>query len=349
MQYLLLQNPGHNWVYYNSSDKLAIAELKIALQNFNGRNPEPVITTIENIRYIAFETEEELSMQELTILSQLSFVFAIYLLMDHDGKKLLQPVAKKQYEYLDNKISSILKYPGKTNELFTRMMIQVAIHSSEFSFDDPITLLDPVAGRGTTLFEGAVHGFRSYGIEIEPRSVHDAKIFFRKFLQEERIKHTLEKRRICGKNKKEEVLIEEFAYATHKEDFKDPDKVKKLGLIEGDTTRAAAYFKPGKFHLIVGDLPYGIFHGNHSAKNTGTSTRNPSEMLKECIPAWSKVLKKGGVMVLAWNSFLISPKKMASLFESAELQVLSEEPYHDFEHMVDKSIKRDIIVVKKLP
>ena len=30
MNYLILQYPGHNWVYYQSADKLAIAELEIA-------------------------------------------------------------------------------------------------------------------------------------------------------------------------------------------------------------------------------------------------------------------------------------------------------------------------------
>lgn len=43
------------------------------------------------------------------------------------------------------------------------MMINVALLSSDFNYNDRIQLLDPIAGKGTTLFEGAVYGFDTYG------------------------------------------------------------------------------------------------------------------------------------------------------------------------------------------
>ena len=90
------------------------------------------------------------------------------------------PKKTAEVHYLDNKISSLLKYQGKTNELFTKMMINVGLLSSDYSYSNTINLLDPVAGKGTTLFEAAVYGFNAFGIEIEKNAVQDSKIFFKK-------------------------------------------------------------------------------------------------------------------------------------------------------------------------
>ena len=50
------------------------------------------------------------------------------------------------------------------------------------------------------------------------------------------------------------------------------------------------------------------------------------------------MLRRGGVLVLAWNSFLILREALAKILEA---------PYDSFEHMVDKAIKGDIIAAKK--
>ena len=100
------------------------------------------------------------------------------------------------------------------------------------------------------------------------------------------------------------------------------------------------------FHLIVGDLPYGIFHGHRSGDNKKSKTRNPLEFLESALPEWTSVLKEGGVIVVAWNSFVAPKRKLAELFANHGLTVLNHDHFSEFEHMVDKSIKRDIIVAK---
>jgi len=346
MQYLILQNPGHNRVYYNVAAKLALAELEIAGAQLTAKCLEISIVTIEDLRYISLETQNELSEEDMNLVSRLSFVFAIFELQEIEGQKYLKPLRKIPYEVVDGKISSLLKYQGKTNELFTKMMLNVAVMSSDFAPETPIQLLDPVAGKGTTLFEGAIYGFDSFGIEIEPKSVQELTTFFKKFLQEERYKHALKKRQISGAKKADATNIAEFEYAASKEAFKNPENVRKLGIVGGNSSNAASYFKGNTFHTIVGDLPYGIFHGNSSNKKGG-GTRNPSELLNECLPGWFKVLKKGGTCVVAWNSFLVSRQKLAEVFEKHGFSVLNDEVFSAFEHRVDKSIKRDILVAKK--
>lgn len=347
-QYLILQHPGHNRVYYNLSGELALAELKIANQRLDVPCEIVEILEIEGIRYLSLTAKEAISDHDLQILSRLSFVFAIFRLDKLEANNCFIPMAKYNYEYVDQKISSLLKYPGKTNELFTKMMINVALLSSEYSFKDKIQLMDPVAGKGTTLFEGMVYGFDVMGIEIDPKSTHATGIFFKKYLEAERFKHHLNTRRVHGKNKSDAIYIQEFDYASSKEDYKSDALRKKMGVVTGSSLEASKYFKKESFHVIVGDLPYGIAHGNSLDKKAASITRNPSEMLEKCLPEWQKVLKKGGVVVIAWNSFVISKQKLEAVFQAKGFAVFAESPYNDFEHLVDKSIKRDIIVAKKV-
>lgn len=348
MNYLILQHPGHNRVYYNSADKLALAELKIASQRLSTKCNEIKVVEIENIRYLSIETDIFLSEIDLQILSRLSFVFAIFKVDKLNGETCLIPIRKINYEYLDSKVSTLLKYQGKTNELFTRMMINVALLSSDFDFSEKIIMLDPVAGKGTTLFEGAVYGFNVYGIEIESKSVHETNIFFKKYLETERLKHNLTKKQIFGTGKSNNISLQEFEYACTKQEFKSQESLKKLGIVCGNSQDTFKYFKKEIFHLLVGDLPYGIVHGNKGDKKTKSITRNPTELLSDSLPEWRKVLKNGGVVLVAWNSFIASKQKLSEIFSANGFNVLSLSPYNEFEHMVDKSIKRDIVVAKKI-
>lgn len=348
MNYLILQYPGHNWVYYHAADQLALAELEIAGTSFDAEIRSLEIKTIANLRYIHFSTKSELSQRDLNILSKLSFVFALFKIESFEVEPIaLMPIELPSDFRLDPKISTLLKYRGKTNELFTRMMLNIAVHSSDFNFDEKLELLDPVSGKGTTLFEATTFGYDAYGIEVEGNALQEGQVFFKKFLEEERIKHTRSSRVIFKKQDSAPAEITEFEYALSKAEFKDEKTRSKLAMVHGAAAEAYNYFKKERFHVIVGDLPYGIQHGNKAGKIYGSPTRNPVELITECIPAWKKVLKEGGTIVLAWNSHVMTRKKMARFFEEHDLEVLNHSPYDNIEHRVDASIKRDVIVVKK--
>ncbi|MBI9064918.1 MAG: hypothetical protein JEZ14_23225 [Marinilabiliaceae bacterium] len=346
-KYLILQHPGHNRVYYNLSGQLALSELEIATRRLDADCSDSKIDELEKVRYLSFTTEEDITDHDLEILSRLSFVFAIFRLEQREDQTCLIPISKVDYEYVDNKVSSLMKYAGKTNELFTKMMINVGLLSSDFDYNHKIQLLDPVAGRGTTLFEGVVYGFDVTGIEIEPKSVHETTVFFKKYMEAERFKHTSGQRQVSGQKKSEAIYMQEFEYARTKEEFKSDQLRKKLGVVTGNSQEAANYFKKNSFHLIIGDLPYGIAHGNKGAAKSSSITRNPSELLSLCLPQWHQVLKKGGVVVVAWNSFVVSRQKLSEIFTDNGFEVFTEAPYDGFEHLVDRSIKRDIVVARK--
>jgi hypothetical protein len=347
-KYLILRNPGHNRVYYKNSSEVALAELSLTCNSFETECNNIRLEDIAGIQYFTFDCTSEIKSEELRSLSAMSFTFAIFRLIEDNSEKLLLPIEMPHYEYLDTKISSLLKYSGKTNEIFTKMMINVGVLSCDFSKEESLNILDPVAGKGTTLFEGLIHGFDVYGIEIEQKSVHEANVFFKKYLETERYKHDFERRPVSGTSKADAVYIHEYEFAVSKDDFKDSSQRKTFALVQGRTEDADKYFKKDSFHLIIGDLPYGISHGNNSGKKHASVSRNPHELLSLALPAWHKVLKSGGVVVVAWNAFVAHRKALEEEFQKANFSVLSEEPYNNFEHLVDKSIKRDIVVAKKL-
>ena len=247
--------------------------------------------------------------------------------------------------FLDEKISSLMKYQGKTNEMFTRLMVNVAVHSAYTNED--MSLLDPVAGKGTTLFEAAANGINAHGIEIDAKNTHEGEVYFKKFLESERIIHHDQKRQIYSSGKNNAIFVHEFRFSHSRAGMKTAEGSRTTGFIAGKAQDALRYFKGPQFHCIVGDLPYGIKHGSKKNEQLSGFTRNPSELVEESLDGWKRILFPGGVIVLAWNSFLVTRKKLSELIAEKGFLVMSDPPYDQFEHMVDRNIKRDIIVAKK--
>ena len=342
--YLVLQDPGHNKVYFEQSKQLAIAELTLTCDKFIESCTDIGIVKIAQIRYLSFKSSSSLNPTSLELLSRMSFAFALYELKISDGKELLFPISKSFIPTVDPKISSILKYPGKTNELFTRMMINIAQLTGKPSKGTP-RLFDPIAGRGTTLYEGMIYGFNVTGMEIKSQPVKEATQFLKKYFETEKIKHRFGKYKLKGKSEKPTTTKLEFVYAKNKQLFKNPENHKKVSFIESNSALANEYFKSNLFDFIVGDLPYGIAHNNKNKSTIGS--RNPYEFLKDSLDSWYDVLKPGGAIVLAWNSFLLDLDKMRELMESHGYHSLKGDTYDQFEHMVDRSIKRNVVVAIK--
>jgi hypothetical protein len=129
----------------------------------------------------------------------LSFVYAVFELRYAKPDTVLVPIRKTNPTYMPASINTILKYTGKTNEQFTRMMINLAFLCSDFTHSDHITLLDPIAGKGTTLFEGLISGYDVYGIEIGEKVAGETVRFLKKYLETEKYKHTVKTEKISAR------------------------------------------------------------------------------------------------------------------------------------------------------
>jgi len=344
MNYAILYHPGHNRVYFEASLKLAVSEFHIVAEKLSTDYSGVERVTLCGVDYLTFHVMHKLSEKDVRILSDLSFLYALYELINENGETCLKPIQTTREPFVDESIGTILKYTGKTNEIFTRMMINIAFYSQ----DNPghIRLLDPVSGKGTTLFEGLIKGFHVYGIEIGDRVVNEAYHFVKRFLETARYKFEHTCMKISGPNKSFSATRHTFEIAKEKEAFKQKD-TKIIELIAGNSLHANAYYKKNYFNMIVGDLPYGVQHGNVTNEKQSSMTRNPTELLHACLLSWYDVLKPNGILVLAWNNKVITRGKMERLFEEQGFTVKNDAAYLQFMHRVDQSIVRDILVAQK--
>lgn len=337
--YAILCSPGHSRVYFESSKALIAKELSIMSGAMSAKVTEIELRSIAGIDYLMFERAEELPPSDLAVLAQLSFIFALF--RYEDG--MLRPVELPDFAFIDPGISSILKYSGKTNEIFTRMLINLAYASADRSIRSggSVRLLDPVAGKGTTLLEGLVCGFDVYGIEVGDKVVGELYTFLKKYLEHEKYKHTTKSERISGPGKSFTAKRNLFSISRDK-----GSAPHEFEIISGNSVNADHFYKKGFFHIIAGDLPYGVQHGNVTNEKQSGLTRNPKELLTACLPVWCRLLAKGGALALSWNTFVLSRDDMKALLEKNGLTVLDGEDY-SFAHRVSQAINRDIVIAVK--
>ena len=100
--YALLQNPGHNRVYYEQSRPMALAELRIAADGAGFACENARVAPIAGVPYFLFDTPAPLSERALRRVCGLSFLYAIY--QAEDGGALLRPVARTDAPYADEGI-----------------------------------------------------------------------------------------------------------------------------------------------------------------------------------------------------------------------------------------------------
>jgi len=327
--YRILPNPGASAVFFSASEALSLSELALCVRRLRTPCEAPRAETLAGARWYAFDAARPLPEEDLCRLSGLSSLYALFLA---EGD-LLRPIEPLRDAPFREDLSAILKYTGKTNALFTRLMLHVA----ELSLQSPprgrVKLLDPVAGKGTTLFEGLMRGYDVSGIEIVRQAAHDAAVYFEKYLETEKWKHKAQKEKLYG------VPVWRFTFARDKELLRENPG--RLTMVAGDARYADRFFGKAAFDIVAGDLPYGVAHGNVAG---GDRTRSPEGLVTACLPAWRAALRPGGVLALSWNTLVFSRDNMLKALEGGGFVPLLGPPYDAFRHRVDASILRDIAV-----
>jgi len=342
--YGILMYPSYNRVYFQSSKGLALSELQAAGRKLSQACLDIHHKDIGGVNYIAFSTREPLNESDIQVLSRLSFVYALFILEGQDSP-VLHPVMLDSGAVFEDDLVTILKYSGKTNETFTKLLVNIGWLLCDSIKDERVHLLDPVCGRGTTLFQGMIYGFDVSGIELDKIHVEQAVNFLTKYLKTKRYKHKMTKSKM-SENGKKLCEITRFETAGTKEDFK-AGKALQVNFYRGDTLNTDKFIKKNSVDIIAGDLPYGIQHG--SSTKTGSFTRNPESLLEAALPHWHRVLKTGGSIVLSWNTFVLIKEQISDLLKAAGFEVQTGEPYDSgFVHRVDQAIIRDIIAAKKI-
>ena len=342
-QYAFLILPSTNRVYADASIALTQGELQVFNRSvLDGRISDVSASTIGGVPYVTFSAGF-LDNRDAAFLANLSSIYALFQV---EGD-VLRPVGLHPLDRFDDDLITIQKYQGKTNEQFTKLLLNVTLLSSAFArdmLDRKFAVIDPLCGRGTTLNQALVFGFDAAGVDLDEKDFEAYSTFIQTWLKRKKIKHHAEYNGPVRRNGQVVARRLQISLAATKEDYK-AGATQHLDMVNADTARALEFFKPGTFDLLVADAPYGVQHGSRTAARG--LTRSPLDLLADAAPVWSKLLRSGGACGIAWNTFVARREDAAKILADAGLDPLDSEPYLGFKHRVDQAILRDILVASK--
>jgi len=337
--YALLLLPSANRVYTTAARELAAAELAVLTTALALTVTDVRPDTLAGVDYLLFSSPD-LDDRAVRPLGNLSAAHAMF---EQQAPDRLRPVPMSRLDRYDDDLITILKYPGKTNEQFTKLLLNVTAASCAAGremVDRPLSVLDPMCGRGTTLNQALMYGWSCAGVDIDRRDFDSYATFLRTWLERKRLKHSLT---VESVRRDRHVIARRMHAVTAPTKSEWDNGVKQeVTMFNADTTQVPDLLRRQRFDVVVADLPYGVQHGSRRA-DAGIA-RNPTTLLEAALPGWLSVLKPGGAVGLSWNANVAPRSALLDTLSSAGLEVLDSPPYDGFQHRVDNAIVRDLIV-----
>jgi SAM-dependent methyltransferase len=335
--YGILLLPSANRVYADAAVELTLAELAVFNATvLGGRLDRLAADTIAGVPYVTFDAPD-LTERDLAYLANASSRYALF---ERQGA-LLRPVSLRGLDVLDDDLVTIPKYAGKTNEQFTKLLLNITLLASDSAgrmLDAKLRVLDPLCGRGTTLNQALTYGYDASGIDLDGKDFDLYVAYLQTYLKRKRLKHRADVHPV----RREKKLIGRRCTVTLSPS-READPL-SLDVVHADTTTALEFFKKDSFDAVVADAPYGVHHGSRTV--AAGLKRTPLELLREAAPVWTRLMRPGAALGLSWNTHVASRNEAAALLSKAGLTIL-DAPYDRFEHRVDQSIQRDVLVAVK--
>lgn len=334
MRYLLLLAPSANRVYAGEATRLARAELELCCPFVS----EVGLDDVAGLAGIGFSADA-MDADRLASIARLSATLALF---ERVGDDLLRPLALPGALLLDDDLVTIPKYQGKTNEQFTRLLVNLTLAAREDRATRQLDLLDPLSGRGTTLETAWLLGLNGYGVEGDEKAVEQMASYLKTWLRRKRLKHTADMTPVRREGKS---IGKRFDAELRLAD----GPTLKLGVFTGDTRDSAKLWGRKRFDLIVTDAPYGVVHGSHSDVRGvfGKRDRSAAGLLKHSLPVWAGQLRPGGAIGISWNTLGLTREDLLDQLREAGLVPLDADAWREFSHRVDSSIHRDLVVARK--
>lgn len=338
-EHLILLAPSANRVYAADAPRLAEAELRAVAAGFELPDPDVSTTRVAGVDYLALRTSSALTSRAVRVLSALSSAHAIF---RREGE-LLAPVALQVGARYPSDLVTIQKYQGKTNEQWTRLLLNVtaaATRDPDKLLDGSLHVLDPMCGRGTTLNIALSLGLDVTGVDLDTKDFQAYSAFLKTWMRQHRLKHSAEESglRTSGRNRGKQLRV---AVAADKAAHRSGD-TQHVTYLSTDTTDLDGLIRPRSVDVIVTDTPYGVQHGSHGDR----LARSPLELLDRALPQWLRVLRTGGAVGLSYNRHVAPPAELAALLAAHGLTPVDRDP-DAFRHRVDASIDRDLIVARQ--
>jgi len=271
--------------------------------------------------------------RELGMLAMTSAYFEYRDAISDAGGPWLRPIDTDYQPVFPLDLIMTRRYKGKTNELFTQFLCNIARHSSAFANEpwDALRVFDPLAGGGTTLFAALLLGANVAGVEKDSGDVESTATFIEQYAREQGIPCRVKEERL-------KKIGRRWWFALGK--ATEGAGPKQCVIAIGDTAHSADLMSSVKKpNLIVTDLPYGIQHHGEL-----------SELLSKALPVWTTLLLPGGALVMSWDSTRFARADMIALVQSASsLLVLNDAPYNQLAHRVDRVIKQRDVLAACMP
>ncbi|PXY27974.1 TRM11 family SAM-dependent methyltransferase [Prauserella muralis] len=342
-EYAILILPSANRVYTDTSPRLLSAELSVFGATVLSTEIAEVGTrAIGGAEYVTFTTGTPLTDDDVAYLSNLS---SAYVLFELTGE-LLRPVELAPADVFDSDLLTIQKYSGKTNELFTKLLLNLTVLTSDRPSalrEGGLRLLDPLCGRGTTLNQAMMYGFHATGLELDAKDFDAYQQFIKTWLRTKRLKHTAEAGQL-RRNKTRLGRRLDIEYGVTKERYKEGD-TRTLTFLNTDTLHTDELLRRHSVDVIVTDAPYGVQHGSRG--QDASLSRSPRDLLAAAVPVWERVLRPGGAIGLSWNTHVVGRDELAEILRRSGFAVREGGPYEGLAHRVDQAIVRDVLVARK--
>ncbi|MET0234495.1 MAG: SAM-dependent methyltransferase [Kibdelosporangium sp.] len=341
LEYAILISPSTNRVYADTAQQMTCGELRVFGETvLDGRIHDLAGTSIGGVPYVRMHAAG-LSDEDISVLSNLSSVYALFEVRG----ELLKPLRLNPLDRFSSDLLTIQKYAGKTNEQFTKLLLNVTAMSTDSPKDflrRPLRVFDPMCGRGTTLNQAAMYGFDAYGMDIDGKDFEAYSTFIQTWLKNKRLKHSAQ---VVPVRRNREMLGRRLAisFGITKEQYK-AGEVRTIDYVSADTLRSRDVYGREGFDILVTDTPYGVQHG--STRQSGLA-RSPMRLLESALPAWVQLVRPGGALGLSWNTYVGNRDTLAAVLRDNGLQVRDSEAYLGFQHRVDQAITRDLIVASK--
>jgi hypothetical protein len=366
---LVLRAPSANRVFTASAGPLAVREARWVLGAHLGAPVDVREREIAGTDYLEIRTAERDGAPDASaedalraLVAQLSSTFAAFEIprsraraADPSGSApggagsadadlpLLRPTPLPEAMHHGSELETTLRYPGKTNEQFTALLLNLAAALSSRRggvLRGDLALLDPTCGRGTTLSRALRLGLSPTGADIDAKDIDAYRTFLTTWAKQHHLPHTQSSGRLglrradggrgAGSRWDLELAADRSAQRA--------GDVQRVHLLTCDTTQLAEVLPDRSVDALVADLPYGVQHG---ARTAGWQ-RSPLDLLEQAMPAWRALLRTGGGMALALNRRTAPYERVREILGSHGLTVLSADGA--FRHRVDQAIDRDVVL-----
>lgn len=339
-RYALLIRPAANRVFGGVAASLARAELIVADRLlFDGALSEVTVETIAGVEYVTFTSHADFSATTLpaAVVANSSSAYALF---EVGGGGRMVPVELHRLDRFDEDLVTTQRYAGKTNETLTKLLLNLGLFTAEGAFTalvggGSVRVLDPLCGRGTTLNQALLYGCDALGVDNDVRDTQAYGVFLRTWLEDKRLKHQSD--RAAGGNRMRVTIGSKSRGAAGPRSTVD--------VATADTAAVVSLFGRNAVDVVAADLPYGVQHGSRA--DAGVLARSPGALLERALPEWRRTLRPGGGLVLSWNLRVLDRGEMSDVLTESGFSVVDLGERVGFEHRVDRSITRDLVVAQR--